>query len=106
MPASTNDSTTAGPGVLGGHRAGEHEDAGADDGADTQRRQVQRSQCALEAVIGRGFGLERGDALTSEQIHRSLAVSRSEVDVPALITRTSSVPAASRSRCSTLCFRP
>jgi hypothetical protein len=41
------------PGVLSGCRSGQNEDARADDGADTQRDQVNRAQSPLKAVFPR-----------------------------------------------------
>ena len=40
----------AGPGLVGRGGAGEHEDAGADDGADAEQRQVPGRQAALERL--------------------------------------------------------
>ena len=53
-------------GIVGGGLPGEHEDAGADDGADAQHDEAAGAQRALEAVIGLQLGLEGGDILTAE----------------------------------------
>ena len=52
MPARIIERTIAGPGVLRGGVAGEHEDAGADDRADPEHRQVDRAERALQPVLG------------------------------------------------------
>ena len=39
-----NESTIAGPAYLRRGRAGEHEDAGADDGADAEQVEVERAE--------------------------------------------------------------
>jgi hypothetical protein len=51
---------------------GKHEDAGADDGADTQGGEIDRAKRAFETVVTSRFGLKRGDALTTKQIHGDL----------------------------------
>ena len=45
-----NERITAGPG-LADALADDHEDAGADDGADAERGQVQRADRALEPAL-------------------------------------------------------
>ncbi len=40
----------AGTGLVGGRGAGQHEDAGADDGADAEQREVERGQRPLERL--------------------------------------------------------
>ena len=62
------ESTSAGPGVLRRRRAGEDEDAGADDRADAERGEVQRTERAAERRP-LGFGLELGDAAGSGEGH-------------------------------------
>ena len=61
------------PGVERRNRAREHEDAGPDDRPDSEHREVQRAQSALQAVVGERLGLQIGDALASEQVHDRLA---------------------------------
>ena len=57
-----------GQGRAGGERAlaGEHEDAGADDRADAEHRQVE---CAHRAFEGSGFGDKLIHAFLTKQIH-------------------------------------
>ena len=38
--------------LTGGGRAGKHEDAGADDGADAQRGQAPRTEGLLQPMVG------------------------------------------------------
>jgi len=53
-------------GLDGGRPTGEDKDAGADDRADSEQRQVERSQYALEPGVLGKVGLDR---LSSEQTH-------------------------------------
>src|SRR5258708_28503351 len=55
--------------VLRRDLAREDEYACPDDGADARRREVQRSQHALQAVVRTCLVLKGCDALTSEQVH-------------------------------------
>ena len=56
-------------GMLGRDHAGEHEDARADDAANAQQDQVERSQRAMETVVGQRLRLQVGDAFSAKQIH-------------------------------------
>ncbi len=56
-------------GVLRRRRAGQHEDARADDAADAQQHQIQRPQRAMEAVVGQRLRLQVGDTFSAKQIH-------------------------------------
>jgi hypothetical protein len=58
--------------VIGGGLPREHEDAGADDGADAEHDQMARAEGALQAGVGRQLRLERGDVLTAEKTHHEL----------------------------------
>ena len=51
------------PGVGRGGASGEHEDAGADDGADAEHDQVERRERALHAVVGLGVAAQLVDRL-------------------------------------------
>src|SRR5206468_12434574 len=51
------------------HGAGEDEDAGSDDRADAEEREVERPQGPLQTVVGERFRLQLGDAFPAEQIH-------------------------------------
>ncbi len=55
--------------VLGGHRPGEHKDAGANDGADTESGEIPPPQCPLETVVSGGLGLQCRNPRTPEQIY-------------------------------------
>jgi hypothetical protein len=54
---------------LGGRRAGEHKNARADDAANAQQNQIQRSQRPMEAVVGQRLRLQVGDTFSAKQIH-------------------------------------
>ena len=67
-----NESTIAGPAYCAAARARQHEDAGADDGADAEHGQVQRAERAPERHrFARSVCLahEHGDALPGPQTH-------------------------------------
>ena len=50
QPGEDEGINDARPGVLRGGMAGEHENARADDGADAQRREIDRAERAFEAA--------------------------------------------------------
>ncbi len=56
-----------------GRLAGEHEDAGADDGPDPEGRELRRSEDAAEAVLPLGLLEEHGERLAGEELvsHKS-----------------------------------
>ncbi len=55
--------------LAGGGRAGEHEDAAADDGADAERGQAPRAEGLLEPVLGLlGVGDQLVDGLAGEKL--------------------------------------
>jgi hypothetical protein len=58
-----------GSGFLGGS-GGEHENAGADDGADAQQRQLQRPQRAMQRFLlrRRQYGVQRFDAIQDHEV--------------------------------------
>ena len=68
----------AGPALVGGGMAGEHEDARADDAADTEREEAPHRKRALQGHTAMGyqsldlgllgFGLERGHRLSGKDI--------------------------------------
>ncbi len=58
------------PRVIRGRRSGQHEDAGADDAADPERRQGRRGQHTLELDTGGIVGLQIGDRLGRQQLVR------------------------------------
>ena len=84
--------------------AGEHEDAGADDGADAERHEVHRAERPLEAVVPGGFRLQRGDVFRRNK-DGILLVGRC-AGAGSVRSRRLPQRLASRSRCRTLCFRP
>ena len=56
-----------GAGMLGGGQASQHEDAGADDAADADRRECARAQRSTQLALG-AFGLEIFDGFHREQV--------------------------------------
>ena len=52
--------------VLGGGHAGENEDAGTDDSADAQQRQLRGGECAPQLVAGVFLRLQLVDGLGGE----------------------------------------
>ena len=71
MPATRNDRSTAGPGRLVGHRAGEREDAGADDAADADRGELPQPKHALQpAALLQIFRFDVIDRLAAEDSGR------------------------------------
>ena len=58
----------AGPASFGGDAAGHHEDAGADDGADAQRRQPDRPEDAAQAVLARHLGMQHLQGLRGKKL--------------------------------------
>ena len=66
---------TAGPGVLRRGRAGAHEDAGADDAADAEQDQVNRTQRAFQfAAIELGLDLSNGLGTPTHRAPRILVM--------------------------------
>ena len=63
-----------GPGILSGHRSGEHEDAGADDGADAEGDEVSHPESAFESVLALFVALllDHGEGLLDEKIKHGL----------------------------------
>ena len=65
-----NEMTRAGPGVVRGGRARQHEDAGADDRADAQQHQCARVERAVQ-FVARLVGLVQfADGLGRKQAMR------------------------------------
>ncbi len=56
--------------MIGRGRSGQHENAGADDSADTQSRQGRRRQHTLQLDPGSVIGLKIGDRLGREKLAR------------------------------------
>ena len=63
MPAMMKDRASAGPACLGGGEAGEHENAGADDAADAEQRQLRGAERAAQLVAGGFLLVQLGDGL-------------------------------------------
>ena len=61
-----------GAGVVGGRRAGQHEDARADDRADAEQHQCARVERAVQLVAGVGL-VQLADRLGGEQAMRHVA---------------------------------
>ena len=63
------------PGLLPGGLAGQHEDAGADDHADPEHRQLDRAQLLAELMLGLlGVGDRLLDGLRAREVHWSVSI--------------------------------
>ena len=58
--------------IVRGGVSGQHENAGPDDRADAEQREIHRTERALEAVgLVARLSLERGDALSGPESHEA-----------------------------------
>ncbi len=57
--------------------AGQHEDSGADDGADAEHGEIERAERALQRTLAGGFGLgpECSNGLGGPQVHATVTSS-------------------------------
>ena len=65
-PAATNESMSAGPCVVGGD-PGEHEDAGADDGAHAERGELEGTEHAPQPVLAAASSRRMASGLAGER---------------------------------------